>query len=423
MTGSKNLDKTILPIVLLTFVNSMNLSILTPTLPFVIKNLGQNELMYGLLLSAYSIFQFLFAPVVGALSDRFGRRPILLVTQFGTVISWILFAISYFFYTEYIAIPLLTVWVLVVARVADGITGSNSCVASAYVADVTKPEDKLKNFGLIEVAMGVGLFFGLAIGSFTGNDIYGYLPTALVAIAISTVTLLIMFKFMPESLPPENRLQNKINLRDEANGLKKLFKYKSNKFLFAIFKCRALISFAMSFFISIIILHIVQVFSFSKTEIGYILLGVGVMMIINQTVLLKLFIDRLGNFWTLFVAQFLIGIGLLGMSLTSTFWLFIFAYLFANLGFSLSLPTTKTMISNNVSSIEQGEVLGVDMSVYALATAFTPMIASVVYFGFKQMGNTSMSFLVLSLLPFIGFLSLFLLQRGYTLEEIRIKSI
>lgn len=423
MLENTSISKNVIPIILLTFVNSMNLSILTPTLPFVVEQLGQSEIVYGLLLSAYSVFQFIGAPFLGAMSDRYGRRPVLLLTQSGTLLSWVLFAFSYYFFKEYSYIPLLTVWILGFARVVDGLTGGNSSVGSAYVADVTTQEEKLKNFGLLEVAMGVGLFFGLAIGSFTGNDSYSYLPTSLVAVAISAVTLLMMYRYLDESLPKEKRVTHKMDFWTEINALKKLRKYKSDKFLYEMFKNRAMISFAMSFFISIIILHIVQLFNFSKVEIGYILLGVGVMMIINQTVLLKIFVDRLGNFWTLYVAQILIAIGLAGMALTHTFWLYILAYFFANLGFSLSLPTTKTMISNNVSEEEQGEALGVDISVYALATAFTPLIASSVYFGFKQLGNSSYTFFVLAMIPLFGFVSLYFLQRKYSKDEIKVKSI
>jgi MFS family permease len=419
-----NISKNVIPIILLTFVNSMNLSILTPTLPFVVEQLGQNELVFGALLTAYSIFQFIGAPFLGTLSDRFGRKPILLITQGGTFLSWVLFAISYYFFHEYASIPLLTVWILGVARVVDGLTGGNSSVGAAYVADVTDPEDKLKNFGLLEVAMGVGLFFGLAIGSFTGSETFGYLPTALIAVAISLVTWVMLYLYLDESLPPEKRGKYDTNFWDEINAVKKLRKYKEDTFVYEMYWNRGIISFSMSFFISIIILHIIQLFGFNKTEVGYILLAVGIVMIINQTALLKVFVDRLGNFWTLLIAQLLISVGLFGMSLTaSVVWYFV-AYFFANLGFSLSLPTTKTMISNNVPEDEQGEALGLDLSVYAMATAFTPMIATAIYFFFKEtFGNPSYTFALLAVMPLIGFVSLARLSRGYDKNKLREKSI
>lgn len=419
-----NIDRKIIPIVLLTFVNSMNLSILTPTLPHVVSELGQNELVFGALLTAYSLFQFIGAPFLGALSDKYGRRPILLITQGGTLLSWILFAVSYYFFREYSYIPLLTVWILGVARVVDGVTGGNSSVGAAYVADVTTPEDKLKNFGLLEVAMGVGLFFGLAIGSFTGSENYAYLPTALIAVAISFVTWVLLFRHLDESLPAEKRASKITNFWEEVNALKKLQKYKKDRFVYMMYLNRAKISFAMSFFISIIILHLFQQFGFSKTEIGYILLAVGMMMILNQTILLKIFVDKFGNFWTLVAAQLLIALGLSGMAFTDSVWLYFVAYFFANLGFSLSLPTTKTMISNNVLDEEQGEALGVDISVYALATAFTPMIATSIYYMCKEaFGNPSYTFLFLAGVPFIGFLVLLNLSRSYDEKELKMKSI
>lgn len=419
-----NIDKNIVPIILLTFVNSMNLSILTPTLPHVVEQLGQNELVFGALLTAYSLFQFIGAPFLGALSDKFGRRPILLITQGGTFLSWIMFAVSYYFFREYSHIPLLTVWILGVARVVDGITGGNSSVGSAYVADMTKPEDKLKNFGLLEVAMGVGLFFGLAIGSFTGSADYSYLPTALIAVCISGVTWLMMFRYLEESLPVEKRTTKMENFLTEINALKKLKKYKDDQFVYEMYWNRAFISFAMSFFISIIILHLIQLFGFSKVEIGYILLAVGLVMIFNQTILLRYFVNKFGNFWTLVAAQLLIAVGLSGMGFADSVWWYFVAYFFANLGFSLSLPTTKTMISNNVPEDQQGEALGIDISVYALATAFTPMIATSIYFMCKEFfGNASYTFILLALVPLAGFIALIWLSREYSKKELKIKSV
>lgn len=419
-----NIDKNIVPIILLTFVNSMNLSILTPTLPHVVEQLGQNELVFGALLTAYSLFQFIGAPFLGALSDKFGRRPILLITQGGTFLSWIMFAVSYYFFREYSHIPLLTVWILGVARVVDGITGGNSSVGSAYVADMTKPEDKLKNFGLLEVAMGVGLFFGLAIGSFTGSADYSYLPTALIAVCISGVTWLMMFRYLEESLPVEKRTTKMENFLTEINALKKLKKYKEDQFVYEMYWNRAFISFAMSFFISIIILHLIQLFGFSKVEIGYILLAVGLVMIFNQTILLRYFVNKFGNFWTLVAAQLLIAVGLSGMGFADSVWWYFVAYFFANLGFSLSLPTTKTMISNNVPEDQQGEALGIDISVYALATAFTPMIATSIYFMCKEFfGNASYTFLLLAMVPLAGFIALIWLSREYSKKELKIKSV
>ncbi len=419
-----NIDRRVIPIILLTFVNSMNLSILTPTLPYVVEQLGQNELVFGALLTAYSLFQFIGAPFLGALSDKFGRRPILLITQGGTLLSWILFAVSFYFFREFAHIPLLTVWVLGIARVIDGLTGGNSSVGAAYVADVTTQEDKLKNFGLLEVAMGVGLFFGLAIGSFSGSEDYSYLPTALIAVAIAFVTWILMFWHLEESLPEESRTKKIGNFWNEINALKKLRKYKKDRFVYEMFWNRAMISFSMSFFISIIILHLIQLFGFSKVEIGYILLAVGMVMILNQTVLLKLFVDKFGNFWTVVYAQVLIGLGLIGMAFSPTVVWYFIAYFFANLGFSLSLPTTKTMISNNVEDDEQGEALGVDISVYALATAFTPMIATTIYFFCKEFfGNASYTFGFLGLIPLIGFVFLLRLSKRYTAEELKVKSV
>jgi len=117
-------NKKLIPILLLTLVNTLGFSILIPVLPFIIKQYDSSEVVFGLLLSAYSAFQFLAAPFLGSLSDYWGRKPVLLITQTGTLLSWLVFAVAYFLSAEILWLgAAISIWVIGIARMVDGVTG------------------------------------------------------------------------------------------------------------------------------------------------------------------------------------------------------------------------------------------------------------------------------------------------------------
>ena len=142
--------KKLMPVLILTFVNVIGFSILIPVLPEVLKYFtGESSgLFYGLLLSSYALSQFLGAPILGSLSDKYGRRPILLLSQGGTILSWIIFASAYFIPKDMlvgsVSLPLV---VIAISRILDGLTGGNVSVAQAWVSDKTTREEKTKAFG------------------------------------------------------------------------------------------------------------------------------------------------------------------------------------------------------------------------------------------------------------------------------------
>jgi len=158
------MKKELLPVILLTFVNTLNFSILIPILPFIIKSYGGGTVIYGIILSTYPFFQFFAAPILGSLSDRYGRRPILLISQAGTMLSWVIFAVAYFVPNVSVGIVSIPLLIIIISRIADGATGGNSAVASAYLSDITTHEEKTKAFGMVGGVVGLGLIFGPVIG-------------------------------------------------------------------------------------------------------------------------------------------------------------------------------------------------------------------------------------------------------------------
>ena len=204
-------SRPLLPIFAVAFVGSLGFSIVLPFLVFVVTRMGGNALVYGAVGATYSVFQLVGAPVLGRWSDRVGRRRILLVSQLGTLASWLIFLVALYLpvtaITEVdsrvtgaftLTLPLL---VLFVARALDGLTGGNVSVANAYLADVTSEDERSANFGRMAVASNLGFVLGPALAGVLGATALGEVPPVMAAIAISVAASLIIFFRLQESTP------------------------------------------------------------------------------------------------------------------------------------------------------------------------------------------------------------------------------
>ena len=180
-----------------------------PILPFVVESYGAPEWVYGLLLTCYSAFQFIGAPFLGALSDSSGRKPILLVSQAGTLLAWLVFLLALFLPNNNLLGLAVPIWIIMLSRILDGITGGNTSVANAYVADITTREEKSYIFGYLGGIAGIGMIIGPGLGGLAASTSLGYKGTILVAVAISTITLLAISFWLKESLPLEERRERK----------------------------------------------------------------------------------------------------------------------------------------------------------------------------------------------------------------------
>jgi DHA1 family tetracycline resistance protein-like MFS transporter len=187
------------PILLLTFVNAIGGTLLIPVLPFVVRDLGYSDVVFALLIAAYPFSQFFAAPILGSLADHLGRRPVLIVSQAGTLLSWVCFAAAWFVGDD-AALALIAA-----SRVVDGLTGGNASVAAAYLADVTTDEERTKVFSQQGAIAGIALIIGPALGSFSAAGSWGFLGPAVVAIIISSVTLIWLIRSLEESLTPDRR--------------------------------------------------------------------------------------------------------------------------------------------------------------------------------------------------------------------------
>lgn len=199
----------LLPILSVNFVGTLGFSIVLPFLVFLVTRWGGNALLYGVIGATYSVFQLVGAPILGRWSDTYGRRKILLLSQAGTLASWLIFLLAFALPTSAlleveskalgsfaITLPLVVVFI---ARAADGLTGGNVSVATAYLADISRPEDRNANFGKLAVSANLGFILGPALAGALGATILGEIVPVMAAAAISlAATLLILFR-LPES--------------------------------------------------------------------------------------------------------------------------------------------------------------------------------------------------------------------------------
>src|SRR5512141_2861008 len=184
-------NKRLFSIILVVFIDLLGFSLILPLLPYYAKTFGANQTVTGLLIASYALMQLIGAPILGRLSDRFGRRPVLLLSVFGTFVGFLLLGFAN------------ALWMLFVSRIIDGLTGGNLSVAQAYISDVTDAKDRSKGLGMIGAAFGLGFIIGPVTGGLLSQ--FGYGVPAFVAAVMSFANLALIYFWLPESLTLEKR--------------------------------------------------------------------------------------------------------------------------------------------------------------------------------------------------------------------------
>jgi len=389
-----------MPAYLLTFVNVLGFSLLLPVLPFVVTQYGGSEMVYGLLISAYSCFQFIGAPWLGRLSDSVGRRPVLLISQGGTLLSWVVFGAAWFVPNVSVATFALPLLIIMFARILDGVTGGNHSVTQAYVSDLSNREEKSVIFGTIGGIVGIGMIIGPGLGGLLASGPLGYLGVAIGGVCVSLITLVSIQYSLKESLAVEHRKPlEKQSVVQTLRLLDRIHRLNPAPIVKRLFLVRGLFSAMMAGYVSTIALFVIDLFEFNAQELGLFLVVVGVFIAFNQAVVSKWFIRRFGEVRTMRIGLFVCALGLYAITLTDILWLYIAFYFLMNLGISLSIPTFNALIAQNAETNEMGEVMGIGDSIISLSNAVIPVFAASAY------GFLGASFYhLIAVLPIIGLL-------------------
>lgn len=393
---SKIISSRFAPIFLLTFINGLSMMMLYPILPFIVRFYGQSEVILGLLMWIFSLFQFLASPILWALSDKYGRRQILILTQAGTMLSWLVLAGAYFSGDSLLLwIAATPIVIIFISRIFDGITGWNVSVAQAMIADLTHVDERTKVFGMNGAVFGLSLIIWPALWAISMTFGYGYLGTALLWFCLSALTLGVMIYVLRESLPEEKRNEElHISFRslNLFSQIQKWSRYETIRYTL-IMKLFMFIAFVG--YTSISTLYLIDVFDFSDKKVGYYLTFTGLFLIFHQTITIRYFLEKFKDRKSLLIWLACMWWGFTCMWFSSNIFMFTVFYFFAVLGISLCFTTLGSLTSRSVDEKNQWSVMGMMTWLESFISIWVPVLATFFYtyipFSF---------YLLIALLPF-----------------------
>ncbi|TSD66962.1 TCR/Tet family MFS transporter [Inquilinus sp. KBS0705] len=352
-------------------IDIIGLAIIIPVFPKLIEklihgNLSQASRYSGLLLVAYSVMQFLFSPIIGNLSDKYGRRPVLLFSLLG-------FGIDYLF----LAFAPSIGW-LFVGRIIAGITGASFTTASAYIADVSEPEKRAQNFGMIGVAFGLGFIIGPVIGGILGKMDTHYPFYAAAALALLNAAY--GFFILPESLDKSHRREFEWK---RANPLGSLLQLKKYPAVIGLALCLFIIYFASHAVQSVWTFYTMEKFKWTEDIVGYSLGFIGLSIAAVQGGLIRVAIPKLGQERSIWIGLVLYGVGMLLFGLANHSWM-MFAFMVPYAMGGIAGPALQGVMTSEVPPNEQGELQGGLTSLMSLSSIFGPWFMTYTFYYFTS---------------------------------------
>ncbi|MEH2137561.1 MFS transporter [Nostoc sp.] len=368
---SKNHSKSMFALFLTVFIDLLGFGIILPILPLYAEQFGAKPNEATLLVAIYSLMQFLFAPLWGRFSDRYGRRPILLLTLFGSVIAYtgLGFANS--------------LWMLFLARSLAGIMAGNISTAQAYIADITTPVNRARGMGIIGAAFGLGFILGPAIGGLLiGSDPDNanfHLPS-LFAGGLSLLAFLYALILLPESLNSETKAKIKVHRQHQRRlNLLQLSQRPQFCVLVGIY---FLVTFAVAAMDSTLALWSKQQLNWGPQQTSYLFAFMGIVSTIIQGGLIGFLKKHFGEIKLLILGILGLGLGLLLIGFSQSLILLLVATTLVAWGISISQPILNSLISQMTAPEEQGQILGIASSCSALARIGGPTWAGISFMKF-----------------------------------------
>ena len=368
----KNKNQAALGFIFITMlIDVIGWGIIIPVIPGLIEELIQGDIseaakVGGWITFAYAITQFIFAPLIGNLSDQFGRRPIILISLLGFTLDYILLALA----------PSIT-W-LFIGRIIAGITGASITTASAYIADISTIENRAKNFGMIGAAFGLGFIIGPVIGGLLGQ--YGARVPFYAAAALCFLNFLYGYFILPESLPKEKR--SVLNLK-KANPIGSFLHLK---------KYPKLIGLASSMFLLYVASHAIQSnwsfftmykFNWDEKMVGISLGVIGLLVALVQGVLIRWVNPWLGNEKSIYAGFFLYSLGMLLFTFANQSWM-MFIFLIPYCLGGIAGPALQAVISIQVPETEQGKIQGTLTSLMSASAIVGPPLMTGIFYYFTK---------------------------------------
>jgi multidrug resistance protein len=350
------------------FVDMIGFMIVLPLLPFYALKLKATPETVGQLIAAFSIAQLVAAPLWGRMSDRYGRRPAILIGLSASAVAYVVFGFA------------SSVWLLFLSRLVQGAGGGTTGVAQAYVADTIEPGDRARALGWLSAATSAGVMVGPALGSFAAH--LGQAAPGLVAAALCLINVFFAWKWLPESYHKRGNPDGTprkpawhaawMALRHPGTSIGRLL------WIYGV----GMLAFASM--TSVMALYLGAEFGIDETTIGYIFLYVGVLSFVMRSVLLGPIVDRIGETWAMRIGTVLMVLGLALYPLPQDLWTLALVIPLVPIGTALLFPATTSLMSRCSDPRELGATMGVAQTFAGLARVAAPVLATVV---FQRLGH------------------------------------
>ena len=362
------MNKALVVILAAVMLDSIGIGLIFPILPALLREVGhtsQVATLLGLMLALYSACQFLFSPILGVLSDRFGRRPVLLISLAGAAIDYLVMAFA----------PEL--WLLVLGRAIAGITSANMAVATAYITDISSEDQRAKRFGYFHAMFGIGFIIGPVLGGILG-DIWVRAPF-LVAAVLNGCNFALALFVLPESRKGERGAGFSLSTLNPFKPLRWALTFKALIPLIAIF---VILNFVGTVYGTAWAVFSEDSFQWNGLMIGLSLGAFGVCHALAQAFLTGPAVARLGERWALVVGMGFEAGAMISLAFVSHGWiLFAMAPVFALGG--IGMPALQSLTTRQVDADRQGQLQGVLASLVSLAAVFGPLFFSFIYYGVR----------------------------------------
>lgn len=363
-------NKPLASIFLIVFIDMLGFGLILPLLPYYAESFGASDTIIGLLVASYAAAQLIGAPILGRLSDRFGRRPVLLISLVGTLIGFLLLGFAN------------TLLILFAARILDGLTGGNISVAQAYISDVTDASDRAKGLGMIGAAFGLGFIIGPASGGLLSQ--WGYAVPALAAAGLVAINLLMVVLWLPESLTPEKRTTRKE--KNTSVTLSALVAALNRPFTGPLLITRFFFGLAFAIFQTIFALYALRRFDLGAAETGFILTYVGVLSVVVQAGLVGRLNQRFRDDVLIFASVGIMSLSLLGWALTPSVTVLLIVLAPTALAGGVLNTVLSSTLTKAVQPQEVGGILGLSTSIESATRVIAPTLGG---FLLERLGSWS----------------------------------
>lgn len=353
--------RSLLPVFLIVFVDLLSFSFILPLIPSIATGYGLSPLWVGILLATYPIGQVLGAPILGRLSDRFGRKPILLISVFGSFVSLLTLGLT------------STIILIFLSRLTDGLTGGNITVAQSYISDITTPENRAKGLGIIGAAFGLGFIFGPAIGGILSQTSFGYHLAALIAAGLSFTNLMLITFILPESLDKEAREALKKSPKTRFT-LKALREALTRPEVGPLLNSRIFYSVAHGIFQTIFTLYAQKHLGLNAGSTGLVLGYVGILAVLVQTLAIGRLTKAYSEERLIHGSSLILSLSYLAWALSPNLISLLIVLIPISAASSVLNTVLRSSLTKSVNREEIGGILGLSTSLESLTNIVTPII-------------------------------------------------